>query len=114
MRPATHLIKISGTYDESKWNDITLKEYVKRKIQSEIEDVLHPSLELFKAENGDVNVWVYIRALPSEATQPTIQKWLEDHIKEEGVTVKGFMIEIVSVWWERQTWIIDLNCRLDF
>lgn len=109
MRPATHLIKINGTYNESKWNEVTLKEYVRKKIQDEIEDVLHPELELFQAENGDVNVWMYIRALPSEATHPIVEKWLENHIKEEGITVKGFMIEIISVWWERNDFAILLK-----
>ena len=109
MRPATHLIKINGTYDETEWNGVALKEYVLKKIHNEIEDVLHPNLELFRAENGDVNVWVYIRALPSEAKHPTVKKWLENHIKEEGIIVKGFMIEIVSTWWNRNNFSILLE-----
>ncbi len=109
MRPATHLIKINGTYDENKWNESTLKEYVSKKIRTEIEDVLHPELELFKAENGDVNIWVYIRALPSEVTHSIVEKWLENHIKEEGITVKGFMIEIISLWWDRGNFTVLID-----
>ncbi len=91
MRIATHLIKIKGTFD-NKWKEKELRDYVKDKIK-EIESFYHTDLELFKVDDNKIEVWVYIHALPSEAKRNIIDKWLKDHIKEEGITIIYFDIE---------------------
>ncbi len=49
-------------------------------------------------KNDDVEVWVYITAFPSEASVYLIEKWLKDHIKEDGVAVKNFeVVEIANL-----------------
>ncbi len=95
MHIATHLIKIKGTFDSS-WDEKKLRAYVDLKIKTEIEDVLHPSLELFEAKDGSVDVWIFITALPSEATYRVVEKWIKDHIKEEGLSITEFTVEMIS------------------
>ena len=64
----------------------------------EIYDFYHASLKLFKVQGSSIEVWVYIQALPSEAKRGAIEKWLKNHIREEGVSIKDFEIEdIVSI-----------------
>jgi len=96
MNIATHLIKIRGTFDKDMWKEEELKDYVKSKIKNEIESVLHPDLELFKTDKSTAEIWVYISTLPSEATRDVIDKWLEDHITEQGLTVVDFEVEEMS------------------
>ena len=96
MSIATHLIKIRGTFDKDIWKEEELKDYVKSKIKNEIESVLHPDLELFKTDKSIAEIWVYISALPSAATRDVIDKWLEDHITEHGLTVIDFEVEEMS------------------
>jgi len=71
MHIATHIIKIKGKYDGS-WDEKKLRAYVDLKIKNEIEDVLHPDLELFEAK-----------------------EWIKDHIKEEGLSVTEFTVEMI-------------------
>ncbi|MBU4373234.1 MAG: hypothetical protein KJ714_02090 [Euryarchaeota archaeon] len=52
-------------------------------------------MELLRIKDNDVEVWVYISALPSEAAEYIIKKWLKDHIREDSAAVKDF--EIVEV-----------------
>ncbi len=94
MHIATHIIKIKGTFDSS-WDEKKLKVYVDFKIKNEIEDVLHPSLELFETKEGIVEVWVFIKALPSEATYKVVEAWIKDHIKEDGLSVTEFTVEMI-------------------
>ena len=94
MHIATHIIKIKGRFDSS-WDEQKLRVYVDSKIKNEIEDVLHPSLELFKVNDGSVDVWLFITALPSEATYKVVEKWIKDHIKEDGLSVTEFTIEMI-------------------
>lgn len=96
MAFATHLVKINGEVDLSVWSEEKLKKYVSNKIKKEIEPTFHASRELFKLEDDKVEVWVYISALPSEATRKVIEKWLNDHIVEDGLKVTNFEVEVVA------------------
>lgn len=96
MAFATHLIKIRGVINQFIWPEKKLKDYVNNKIRTEIESVLHPDLELFKLEEEKIEIWVYISALPSEATRNIVEKWLNDHIMERGLKVENFDIEIIA------------------
>jgi len=91
---AIALIKIKGTYDKTKWSEKKLREYVKDKIMKEIDDVYHTDLELFKAENGNIKIWVFIA---TQAEEWVVKKWLTEHIKEEGLKVKSFEIEPIDI-----------------
>lgn len=95
MAIATHLIKIKGSLDKEKRTEENIKNYIDKKLEDEIESFYHADLELFRVNDNDVEVWVYLSALPSEATECVIRKWLNDHIKEDGVALKDF--EIVEV-----------------
>jgi DNA-directed RNA polymerase beta' subunit len=92
---ATHLIKIKGSLDIEKWTEEKIKKYIDKKLKDEIESLYHADLELLRVKDNDVEVWVYISALPSEATEYMIKKWLNDHIREDSVAVKD--VEIVEV-----------------
>lgn len=96
MAFATHLIKIRGLINRFIWPEKKLKNYVNKKIKTEIDSVLHPDLELFKLEDEKIEIWVYISALPSEATRDIVEKWLNDHIVERGLKVENFEIEIIA------------------
>jgi len=53
-------------------------------------------LELFQIqENNDIDIWVYISALPSEVDNQIVDKWIKDHLKEEGIEAKGFEIKVI-------------------
>lgn len=95
MALATHLIKIEGEFDLNLWNEISLREYVKNKI-NEIESCLHPESELFQINNNKINIWILICALPSEVSQKIVNLWAENHITEEGLKVKKIEIEIIN------------------
>jgi hypothetical protein len=102
MHIVTHIIKIKGTFDSS-WDKKKLRAYVDLKIKNEIEDVLHPDLELFEAKDGIIDVWVFITALPSEATDKVVEKWIKDHIKEDGLSVTESNVEMISNLCSSQT-----------
>ena len=95
MHIVTHIIKVKGTFDLS-WDENKLRDYVDLKIKNEIEHVLHPNLELFEAKDGNVDVWIFITALPSEATHKVVETWIKDHIKEDGLSVTEFNVEMIS------------------
>lgn len=90
---ATHIIKIRGIFDENIFKENELKDYVESKIKSEIDSSFHTDLELFKVDGNKIDVWVFISAFPSEVTRNIIDKWIRDHIKEEGITVNDFEFE---------------------
>ena len=108
MSIATHLIKVKGEFDSSLWNENLLETYVIKKIK-EIEDVLHPDLELFSVKIGnkkvtiemngyiynEIEVWLYVCGYPSEVTQKVVEKWAKDHIIEEGLFVKKINIDMI-------------------
>lgn len=94
MTIATHLIKIKGIVkDDKKENEI--RDYIREKINDEIERIYHPDLELFRInEDGTVEVWVYVSDLSTEKCMKRIvERWLKDHIKEEGIEIKNFEVE---------------------
>jgi len=93
MRIATHLIKIKGKIDKDIWTEEKLKTYVESKIDSEMQSLYHADLELFRVKDEIVNVWVFISALPSEVSKDIICKWLNNHIKEDGISVTSLDIE---------------------
>lgn len=98
MAIATHLIKIKGSLDIEKWTEEKIKKYIDKKIKEEIESLYHADLELLRVKDNDVEIWVYISALLSEATEYIIKKWLNDHIIEDGVAVKDFeILEVVNL-----------------
>lgn len=93
---ATHLIKIKGKADIFIWPEKKLKNHVIKKIKMEIEPSFHASLELFKLDSGNVEVWVFVSALPSEVSKNIVEKWLSDHIMEKGLKVDSFEIKEVA------------------
>lgn len=93
MPIATHLIKVKGEIGQ--WSGDELKEYVDEKIVNEIDMSFHATIESFEVKGNHAEVWVYIHAFPSEIKQKVIEDWLKDHIKEPGISVKGF--EIIEV-----------------
>lgn len=94
MAIATHLIKIKGTFDDKKWTEEQLKNYVDDKIKSEIDSFYHSDLELFQVKDTYIEVWVYISDLMlPELLEQNIKDWLKKHIKEDGLTVDNIEIE---------------------
>lgn len=99
MVVATHLIKIKGIFNKNIWGheekmlNETLKEYVKTKIKFEIDSYYHADLELFEINDDKIEVWVFINALPSSVSRDIIEKWLNDHVNEEGIVATDFEIE---------------------
>lgn len=94
MAIATHLIKIKGTFDDKKWTDEQLRNFVNGKIKYEIESIYHPDLELFRVKDRSIEVWVYISdSAPLKLLEETVRDWLKSHIKEKGLTVDNLEIE---------------------
>ncbi len=94
MAVATHLIKIKGTFDDKKWTEEQLRNFVKHKIKCDIESIYHPDLELFQAKDRSIEVWAYISDItPLELLEKNVRDWLKDHIKEEGITIDNFEIQ---------------------
>jgi hypothetical protein len=91
---ATHLIKIKGNFDVREWTEKKLEEYVKQKIK-EIEPSFHADLELLQVQENNVEVWVYISALPSEVSDKIVDDWIKTHLKEEDIQTKEFEIEVI-------------------
>lgn len=91
---ATHLIKVKGTFDPNIWTEEKLREYVNKKIK-EIDPSFHTDLELFRVQDSDIEVWVYISAFPSEVSDFIVEVWIKAHLKEEGITVKGSEINVI-------------------
>jgi hypothetical protein len=89
MPIAAHLIKVKGEIGQ--WSDDDLKEYVDEKIVNEIDMSFHATLEKFEVKGNHAEVWVYIHAFPSEISIEVMEKWLNDHIKESGIS--GRLIE---------------------
>lgn len=86
--------KIKGNFNKNKWTEKKLKEYVKQKIK-EIEPSFHTELELFQIQDSNINVWVYISALPSEVSDKIVDTWIKAHLKEEGIETKEFKIKVI-------------------
>lgn len=90
---ATHLVKIKGNFDKNIWIEDTLDKYVRSKMSGDIANFYHADLELFGTEGETVNVWAFVSALPSEVSRDIVDKWLKNHITEEGIVVTNFEIE---------------------
>lgn len=109
MAIATHMVRITGEFNPKIWNKNNLRKYVVDKIK-EIEDVLHPDIELFNIhDNNKVDIWLYIHALPSEVTQKIVDKWAKDHIIEEGLIVKNIEIEVVNSLLDQKPFFVTLK-----
>lgn len=93
MSIATHIIKIKGTFDEKLWNEKKIEDYVDHKIENEIDETFNIDIELFKITGNNIEIWVFIFAFPSEVDNGIIDKWIKDHIKEEGLKVESFEFE---------------------
>jgi hypothetical protein len=91
---ATHLIKVKGNFDPKKWTEKKLEKYVKQKIK-EIEPSFHADLELLQIQGNNIEVWVYISALPSEVSDKIVDGWIKAHLKEEGIETKEFEIKVI-------------------
>lgn len=91
---ATHFIKVKGSFDQNKWTEKKLEKYVKQKIK-EIEPSFHTELELFQIQDNNIEVWVYISALPSEINDKIVGDWIKAHLKEEGVETKEFEVIVI-------------------
>lgn len=90
---ATHLIKVKGIVRDEKKREKEIKAYVLEKINNEIEGMFHADLELFHIDDdGTTDVWVYASGLRGSIDY-TVERWLKNHIKEEGIDVKDFEIE---------------------
>lgn len=92
---ATHLIKIKGSFDQRNWTEKKLEEFVKQKIKK-IDPSFHADLELFQVQDGNIEVWVYISAFPSEVSEFIVSVWIKTHLKEDGVEVKKFEIKVIT------------------
>lgn len=55
----------------------------------------YSSLDLFEAKDGNVDIWVFITGLPSEASYKVVERWIKDHIKEDGLSVTEFTVEMI-------------------
>jgi hypothetical protein len=90
---ATHLIKVKGTFDDKKWTDEKLRNFVEYKIKDEINSVYHPDLELFQIKDNNIEIWTYVSSVLLKPLDKTIRDWLDNHIREEGLTVESINIE---------------------
>lgn len=91
---ATHLIKVKGAFDDKKWTEEKLRNFVEYKIRDEIESIYHPDLELFQVKDSTIEVWIYVRdSAPLKLLDKTIRDWLDNHIKEDGLVVDNIKIE---------------------
>ena len=94
MVVATHLIKIKGIFRDGKKREKEIKDYVLKKINNEIDSIFHPDLELFHVDDDSTtDIWVYVSSLSYDVNEDMVKKWLNDHIKEEGIEIKSFEIE---------------------
>jgi len=99
MTVGTHLIKIKGTFDkkiwgyEDEWVNEIFKEYIKTKIKNEIDSHYNPNLEFVRIDDNKIEVWIYIKALSLNISRDIIEKWLIDHIHEDGIDIYDLEIE---------------------
>lgn len=87
------MIKIKGTFDDDKWTEKTLRNFVDNKIKDEIESIYHPDIELFHIKDKTIEVWVYISGSIPKLLGEIVGNWLKYHIKEDGLTIESVEIE---------------------
>lgn len=95
MPVATHLVKIKGSFDEKIWNKKKIEDYVDYKIENEMDETFSTDLELYDIIDNNIEIWVLMFAYPSEVDNRIIDKWIKDHIKEEGLKVDSFEFEML-------------------
>lgn len=93
---ATHFIKIYGKINIFIWPEKKLRNYVNKKIRTEIYSTFHAKCKLFKLEEEKIEVWVYISALPSEVSTNIVEKWINDCMVIRGLKIEKFEIEIIA------------------
>ena len=96
MVTATHIVKVRGMFDRNIWDENKLRKFVRKKIICDLDGCFHAHLELFKISDNKIDVWIFIFALPSEVERDIIDKWIKDHIKEEGITVENFEFDMLT------------------
>lgn len=97
MPVATHVIKVKAEFNEN-WDEEKLEKLVKTKIGNEIDDFFSPESELFHVGNNVIDIWILIEFCGDLLLIKDISnKWLKDHIKEEGITIKNLEVEKIPV-----------------
>jgi hypothetical protein len=109
MSIATHVIKVKGTFDEKIWNEKKLEEYVDLKIENEINESFDTDLELYNVSGNKIEIWILLFGYPSEVKNEVIDKWINDHIVEEGLKVESFefekLVDITKKEWKHRPFI---------
>ena len=109
MPVATHIIKLKGTFDEKIWDEKKIEDYVDYKIENEIDETFSTDLELYNITGNKIEIWVFIFAYPSEVSDKIIDKWIKDHIKENGLKVDSFefrkLVDITEEEWKYRPFI---------
>jgi hypothetical protein len=97
MPVATHVIKVKAEFNEN-WDEEKLEKLMKTKIENEIDDFFSPESELFHVGNNVIDVWIFIEFCgDSPLIKDLSGKWLKDHIKEEGITIKNLEVEKIPL-----------------
>jgi len=109
MPVATHLVKIKGSFDEKIWDKKRIEDYVDYKIENEIDETFSTDLELYNIIDNNIEIWIFIFGYPSEVDNRIIDKWIKDHIKEEGLKVDSFefemLVDVTKFGWEYRPFI---------
>lgn len=109
MSIATHIVKVKGTFDEKLWNEKKIEDYVDYKIENDIDETFNTDLELFNITGNNIEIWVFIFAFPSEVDNGIIDKWIKDHIIDEGLKVESFefekLVDITEEKWKYRPYI---------
>lgn len=97
MPVATHVIKVKAEFNEN-WDEEKLEKLVKSKIENEIDDFFSPESELLNVEYNKIDVWILIEFCGDLSLIKDISnKWLKDHIKEEGIFIKNLEVEKIHL-----------------
>lgn len=109
MSVVTHVVKIKGAFDEKIWDEKKIEDYVDYKIENEINETFNTDLELYNITGNNIEIWVFIFAYPSEVDNGIIDKWIKNHIKEEGLKVDSFefekLVDITEEEWKYRPFI---------
>ena len=94
---ASHLVKVKGIF-KKKWDKWQIESYVKAKMEKEIDSYWEAEVELFKAEDDKVEIWVLIATVGhSETIKEWANEWLEHHITQSADEIERGIAEIKSV-----------------
>ena len=114
MPIATHVIKVKGTFDEKIWNEKKIEDYVDYKIENDIDETFSTDLELYSITDNNIEIWVLIFAYPSEVSNDIVDKWIKNHIKEEGLKVDSFTFEVLVDMTEELRYIRSIQIPTRF